>query len=49
MRHVTLAALFAAFLCTPASAADKPKTLEKLVAPLSQGACVTIDAVRTVG
>jgi hypothetical protein len=29
--------------------AGKPKTLEELFAPLSQGACVTIDAVRTVG
>jgi hypothetical protein len=49
MRHVTLAALFAASLCTPALAAGKPKTLGELFAPLSQGACVTIDAVRTVG
>jgi hypothetical protein len=41
--------LFAASLCTPASAVSKPKTLEELFAPLSQGACVAIDAVRTVG
>ena len=49
MRRFLLAALSAASLCTPASAAGKPKTLEELFAPLSQGACVTIDAVRTVG
>jgi hypothetical protein len=44
-----LAAMAAASLCRSASAAGKPKTLEELLAPLSQGACVTIDAVRTVG
>ena len=49
MRRFLLAALAAASLCTPASAAGKPKTLEELFAPLFQGACVTIDAVRTVG
>ena len=49
MRRFMLAALAAASLCTSASAAGKPKTLEELFAPLSQGACVTIDAVRTVG
>ena len=49
MRRFLLAALAAASLCTSASAAGKPKTLEELFAPLSQGACVTIDALRTVG
>ena len=39
----------AASLCTPVLAAGRPKTLEELFTPLSQGACVTIDAVRTVG
>jgi hypothetical protein len=49
MRRFILATLATASLCTSASAAGKPKTLEELFAPLSQGACVTIDAVRTVG
>ena len=49
MRRFLLAALAAASLCTSASAAGNPKTLEELFAPLAQGACVTIDAVRTVG
>jgi len=49
MRRLILAALAAASLCTSASAAGEPKTLEEVFAPLSQGMCVTIDAVRTVG
>ena len=49
MRRFMLAALAAASLCTSASAAGKPKTLEEVFAPLSQGVCVTIDAVRTSG
>jgi len=49
MRRFLLAALAAASLCTSASAAGNPKTLEELFAPLAQGACVTINAVRTVG
>src|SRR5208282_6550585 len=38
-----------ASLCTSASAAGEPKTLEEVFAPLSEGLCVTIDAVRAVG
>ena len=49
MRRLMLVALAAASLCTSAPAAGKPKTLEEVFAPLSQGVCVTIDAVRTVG
>jgi hypothetical protein len=49
MRRFMLAALAAAPLCTTASAAGTPKTLKELFEPLSQGACITIDAVRTVG
>ena len=49
MRRFMLAALAAAPLCTSASAAGTPKTLKELFEPLSQGACITIDAVRTVG
>ena len=49
MRRLILAALAAASLCTSASAAGEPKTLEEVFAPLSQGMCVTIDAVRAVG
>ena len=49
MRRLMLAALAAASLCTSASAAGEPKTLEEVFAPLSQGVCVTIDAVRAVG
>jgi hypothetical protein len=49
MRRLMLAALAAASFSTSASAAGKPKTLEELFTPLSQGACVSIDAVREVG
>jgi hypothetical protein len=49
MRRFTLAALSAAFLCTPASAADRPKTLEELFVSLSHGACVRMDEVRAIG
>ena len=49
IRRFMLAALAAASLCSSASAAGEPKTLEELFAPLSQGVCVTIDAVRAVG
>jgi hypothetical protein len=47
-RRFTLAALAAASLCTPALAADSPKTLEELFVPLSHGACVRIDDVRAI-
>jgi hypothetical protein len=49
MRRFMLAAVAAASLCTSASAAGEPKTLEEVFAPLSEGLCVTIDAVRAVG
>jgi hypothetical protein len=49
MRRFALAALAAASLCTAALAADSPKTLEELFAPLSHGACVRIDDVRAIG
>jgi hypothetical protein len=49
MQRLTLAWLASTLLCTPASAAGEPKTLEEVFAPLSQGMCVTIDAVRAVG
>ena len=44
MRRFMLAAVAAASLCTSASAAGEPKTLEEVFAPLSEGLCVTIDA-----
>ena len=49
MRRFMLAAVAAASLCTSASAAGEPKTLEEVFAPLSEGLCVTIDAVRAIG
>src|SRR5271165_2512291 len=49
MRRFLLAALAAASLCAPALAAGKPKTLGELFAPLSSGACVGIDDVRSLG
>ena len=49
MRRIMLAALAATSLWSPASAADKPKTLQELFAPLAQGACVGIDDVRAIG
>ena len=49
MRSIMLAALAAASLWTPASAADKPKTLQELFTPLARGACVGIDDVRAIG
>lgn len=49
MRRFMLAAVAAASLCTSASAAGEPNTLEEVFAPLSEGLCVTIDAVRAVG
>jgi hypothetical protein len=49
MRRFALAALAAASLCTPASAASSPKTMEELFVPLSHGACVRIDDVRAIG
>ena len=44
MRRFMLAAVAAASLCTSASAAGEPKTLEEVFALLSEGLCVTIDA-----
>ena len=49
MRRFVLAALAAASLCAPASAAGKPKTFAEIFAPLSSGACVGIDEVRALG
>ena len=49
MRRIMLAALAAASLWTPASAADKPKTLQELFTPLARGACVEIADVRAIG
>jgi hypothetical protein len=49
MRRFMLAAVAASSLWTSASAAGEPKTLEEVFAPLSEGLCVTIDAVRAVG
>ena len=49
MRRFMLAALAAASLCTSASAAGSPKTLEELFVPLSHGACVGINDVRAIG
>ena len=49
MQRLMLAWLAAASLCTSASAPGEPKTLEEVFAPLLQGMCVTIDAVRAVG
>jgi hypothetical protein len=49
MRRFTLAALAAASLCTSASAAGSPKTLEELFVPLAHGACVRMDDVRATG
>ena len=40
---------FAACLCTPAWAAGTPATFEELFAPISHGACVSIDDVRSAG
>lgn len=49
MRRFMLAVVAVASLSTSASAAGEAKTLEEVLAPLSQGECVTIDAVRAVG
>ena len=43
-----LVALAAVLICTPAAAEGRPKSLEELFAPLSQGACVKMDEVRKV-
>lgn len=43
-----LVALAAVLVCAPAAAEGRPKSLEELFAPLSQGACVKMDEVRKV-
>jgi hypothetical protein len=43
IRRFMLTALAAAYLCAPALAAGKPKTLLELFAPPSSGVCVGID------
>ena len=49
IKRITFAVLAAASLGAPASALGKPKTLADLFAPLSQGDCVKIDDVRSIG
>jgi len=49
MRRFLLATLAASSLCAAASAEDRPRTLQELLAPLAQGACVKLDDVRAVG
>ena len=49
MGRFLFAALAATSLCVPASAEDRPRSMQELFAPLSHGGCVRIDDVRTVG
>ena len=49
INRVAVVALAAGVLCSPASASNQPKSLEELFLPLSQGACVKIDDVRSIG
>lgn len=48
LRRFALAALAAVVIHTPAWAEGGSNTLEELFTPLSQGACIKIDAVRAV-
>ena len=49
MRRFLFAALAATSLCAAASAQERPRNLQELLAPLAQGACVKMDDVRKVG
>jgi hypothetical protein len=49
MRRFLFAALAATCLCVPASAQDRPRNMQELLAPLAQGACVKMNDVRAVG
>jgi hypothetical protein len=49
LRRFLFATLAATSLCAEASAQGSPKTLQELLAPLTQGACVKMDDVRAVG
>lgn len=46
LHRFTLAAIAAVLVHSPAAADGRPKSLEELFAPLSQGACVKMDDVR---
>ena len=49
MRRFLFSTLAATSLCAAASARDNPKSLQELLAPLAQGACVKMDDVRSAG
>lgn len=48
LHRFTLAALAAVLVHGPAAAQGRPKSLDELFAPLTQGACVKMDDVRKV-